>query len=152
MSAPAHVVKGGTEEEDAGEPEISTNVKLAAALRAEHEGKFMKLARLQEQVVSKQTPSGQVPDEIPDCAFCKAKKHEVKWICRRGAKRDGKRIRIVTGSCCFCCYRASILLGPCSRSPPLVDAAGLREIFLRMSANVRRNAGDDDVCSCYLYV
>ena len=152
MSPPAPlgvVSKTDAGEEIPREASAEDNIKFAAFLRTTHAAVFEKLDRLQKSLDTKPTPKGKVPDEIPDCSICKAEKHVVKWICRRGGQHGQPSKVLVTGSCCYACYRASILLA-CSRSPALLDAAGATRIFLSMSASVRNNMGDLDVCSCHL--
>jgi hypothetical protein len=80
------------------------------------------------------------------CTICKVARHRVKWVTRL----TGKGLVKTTGSQCYCCNRASLLLG-CTRSllilrsvPEALEVLKVKSLQLRHE--MRRQGSD--VCTC----
>ena len=111
---------------------------LADKIRDRDMEAFARLQRMKLELAKKKCPKGKVPDMLTSCHICKATKHRNKWL---------EKDRLVTGGICYCCYRASILLG-CSRSPTLLESSQSHKGFLEVSLAYRHWLGARDVCKC----
>lgn len=112
-------------------------VDLAAKLLKTKRAQFANLKQMQNNLRKKQNPPGSVPGLVAACHICSAKRHRVKWLLR---------YKVCSGGLCYSCGRASVLL-KCSRSPSLLEAAGLVPEFAQSSA-YRAWLGPRDKCLC----
>ena len=147
MAAPTPVKRKRSEIQEAETPvkesREPTLHELAQKVCSENELMLNKIRGIVTEPGDKGTAKGKVPAEVGECVICSRSKHTCAWEYRVDKKRW------TTGSWCFCCVKATRLLGITRSTKILLREHGLKEAVLTVSKQVQLKRGLLDTCRCW---